>query len=145
MTRACARLYASANTVVVGGARGRKLHIKVTSNRDGQVHRYTHSLPHCSPRPGASLSLHGTESFPRYWWKTGMPTLYANRTIVCTIGSVKSCVYFTYYVCVDLVTREDRKGIGLDWSVRGNNLRESDRIFHLFFFLVRYRYRYFVR
>lgn len=91
------------------------------------------------------LSLHGTESFPRYWWKTGMPTLYANRTIVCTIGSVKSCVYFTYYVCVDLVTREDRKGIGLDWSVRGNNLRESDRIFHLFFFLVRYRYRYFVR
>lgn len=55
-----ARLYVSANTVV-GGARGRKLHIKVTSNRDGQVHRYTHSHPHCSPRPGASLRR--TESF----------------------------------------------------------------------------------
>ena len=44
-----------------------------------------------------------------------MPTLYANRTIVCTIGSVKSCVYFIR-MCVWILSRErTRMEKGLDW------------------------------
>lgn len=49
--------------------RGRKLHIKVTSKRDGQVDRYTHSLCIVGRDP-----VHLLERRPRKAG-TGMPTL----------------------------------------------------------------------
>lgn len=72
-------------------ARGRKLHIKVTSKRDGQVHRYAHSL--CIVRRDP---VHLLERCSRKAG-TGMPTLLckskdrvpidpgAYRLTVCTL------------------------------------------------------------